>query len=234
MSENVPIKSTTRVSAARIVDHFQFELQRCKVPNCISCDFQSMMNYLCICTLIYVWIATTQPEESLACGEVRFQKSEHKYLANHVMETTQVDSEKTCAFRCTANKSCSSINYKTSGSDKGRCELNNKTVDETDDVDEKIDRSGFNHLAVIERVSMQYNLLTFIQFIVRIAYADIDVGFRRMHVRDSLVKKIIDIIISTYAYTSMINLQKVHIACRRNILHLPVAGSSNSKDCYAY
>ena len=32
----------------------------------------------------------------------------------------------------------------------------------------------------------------------------------------------------------MINLQKVHIACRRNILYLPVAGSSNSKDCYAY
>ena len=128
-----------------------------------------MMNYLCICTLIFVWIATTQLEESLACGEVRFQKSEHKYLANHVMETTQVDSETKCAFRCAANKSCTSINYKTSGSDKGRCELNNKTVDETDDVDEKIDHPESNHLAVIERVSMHCSILIFIDFIVRIA-----------------------------------------------------------------
>ena len=133
------------------------------------------MNYLVICTLTFLWIATTQPEERLACGEVRFQRSEHKYLANHVMETTQVDSEKRCVFRCAVNKSCTSINYKTSGSDKGRCEVNNKTVDATDDVDEKIDRSGFNHLAVIERVSIQYNLVIFIQFIVPIA--DFDVGF---------------------------------------------------------
>ena len=109
----------------------------------------------------------------MACGEVTFQKSAQKYLANHVMETTQVDSEKNCAFRCAANKSCTSINYKTSGSDKGRCELNNKTTDERNDVDEKINRPEFNHLAVIERVSMQYNILIFIEFIVRIA--DIDV-----------------------------------------------------------
>ena len=117
------------------------------------------MNYLDICTLIFFWIATTQPEESLACGEVRFQKSEQKYLTNHVMETTQVDSERKCAFRCAASKSCTSINYKTSGSDKGRCELNNKKVDETDDGDEKMDLPEFNHLAVIARVSMQYNIL---------------------------------------------------------------------------
>ena len=128
-----------------------------------------MMNYLSICTLIFVWMATTQLKESMACGEVRFQKSEQKYLANHVMETRQVDSAKKCAFGCAANKSCMSINYKTSGSDKGRCELNNKTVDKTDDVDEKIDHPEFNHLAVIERVSMQCSILIFIDFIVRIA-----------------------------------------------------------------
>ena len=116
------------------------------------------MNYLSIYTVILVWITTTQLEESLACGELRFHKSVQKCLASHVMETTQVDSEKKCAFRCAANKSCASINYKTSGLDKGRCELNNKTVDETDDADEKIDRPEFNHLAVIARVSMQYNI----------------------------------------------------------------------------
>ena len=117
------------------------------------------MNYVRACTLIFVWIATTQPEESLACGEVRFHRSEHKYLANHVMETTQVESEKKCAYRCAVNKSCTSINYKTSGSDKGRCELNNETVDEPDDVDERIDHPEFNHLAVMERVSIQFNII---------------------------------------------------------------------------
>ena len=70
-----------------------------------------------------------------------------------------MESEKKCAYRCAVNKSCTSINYKTSGSGKGRCELNNKTVDEPDDVDEKIDHPEFNHLAVIERVSVQFNII---------------------------------------------------------------------------
>ena len=149
------------------------------------------------------------------------------------METTQVDTEKKCIFRCATNKSCTSINYKTSGSDKGRCELNNEAVDETEDVDEKIDDADFNHLAVIERVSMPYNLLIFIHFIVRIA--DIDVGFCRVYVNDSLDnRQIIDIGISANTYNYMINLQNVYIACGRNILHLPVAGSSSSKAHYAY
>ena len=111
-----------------------------------------MMVYLSACALVF-WIATTQPGESLACEQVRFLKSEQKYLVNHVMETKQADSELKCVFYCAKNKSCTSINYQTFGDDKGQCELNNKTIDESSDVDDKIHDPEFNHLAVIERVS---------------------------------------------------------------------------------
>ena len=107
-----------------------------------------MMVYLSTCALIF-WITVTQLGESLACEEVRFLKSEQKYLKNHVMETKQAKSELKCGYYCSKNKSCTSINYKTSGKGKGRCELNNKTSH----VDDKIHDLEFNHLAVIERVS---------------------------------------------------------------------------------
>ena len=112
------------------------------------------MVYLSTFALVFAWIAATQKGESLACGQVRFKKSEQKYLANHVIETKQADSELECGFYCAADKSCASINYKTSGIGKGRCELNDKTVEEISEVDEKIHQPEFNHLAVIERVSI--------------------------------------------------------------------------------
>ena len=111
-----------------------------------------MMVYLSTYALVLFCIAATQ-QEGLACEQVTFLKSEQKYLANHVMETRQTDSELKCAFYCAKNKSCKSINYKTFGDDKGRCELNNKTVEVTSHVDDKIHDPEFNHLTVIERVS---------------------------------------------------------------------------------
>ena len=57
------------------------------------------------------------------------------------METKQADSELKCGFYCAKNQSCTSINYKTSGEGKGRCELNNKTVEEISHVDHKIHSS---------------------------------------------------------------------------------------------
>ena len=64
-----------------------------------------MMVYLSTCALVFLWLETTQPGESLACEQVRFQKSKQKYLANHVMKTKQADSELECAVHCVADKS---------------------------------------------------------------------------------------------------------------------------------
>ena len=126
-----------------------------------------MMVFLSACALVLFWIATTQPG-GLACEQVTFLKSEQKYLKNHVMETRQADSELKCGFYCAKNKSCKSINYKTSGVGKGLCELNNKTIEETSDVDDKIDNPEFNHLAVIERVSIVKHALYVLELLTLI------------------------------------------------------------------
>ena len=132
-----------------------FKLQHSKLTNRTTCtrDFQLMMVFLRACALVFFWIATTQPGESLAFEQAIFERNEQKYLANHVVETKQAGSELECGLHCIADKSCTSINYKTSGIGKGRCELNDKTVEETSHVDDKIHDPEFNHLAVIERVS---------------------------------------------------------------------------------
>ena len=111
------------------------------------------MAYFGASAFVFVWIATTQPGKSLACERVTYQISKQKYLANHVIETKQADSEMECGLHCVKNKLCTSVNYQISGIGKGRCELNNKTVQETSDVVEKIHHPEFNHLTVIERVS---------------------------------------------------------------------------------
>ena len=113
------------------------------------------MVYLGTCSLVFVLITIIQPRESLASEEILFKKSEQQYLSNHVMETKKTESELICGLYCAAEKSCTSINYKTSGSDKGQCELNDKTVEASSDIDDKIHHAKYNHLAVIQRVSVQ-------------------------------------------------------------------------------
>ena len=135
-----------------------FKLQYRRLTNCTACDFQLTMHvYLSV--LVFFCISATEIEEILACENVRFQESEQKYLPNHVMKTKQADSDLVCGLYCIADKSCTSINYKTSGIGKGRCELNNKTAEGTSDVDEKIHHPEFNHLVVIERVSVDLNAI---------------------------------------------------------------------------
>ena len=113
---------------------------------------------LSVCGLIFVWMATAKPRGSLAFDETIFKRNEQTYLADHVVETEQAHSEIECGVRCiVSEKSCTSVNFKTSGIGKGRCELNKKTVEETSDVDDKIHHPEFNHLALMKRVSIQVN-----------------------------------------------------------------------------
>ena len=133
-----------------------FELQHRQLTNRDACDFQLTMQVY-LSALVFFWIAAKQLEEIVACENVRFQESEQKYLPNHVMKTKQADSYLVCGLYCIADNSCTSVNYKTSGIGKGRCELNNKTTEDTSDVDETIHHPEFNHLVVIERVSIDLN-----------------------------------------------------------------------------
>ena len=129
------------------------KLKHSKLTSCTSCDFQLMMVHTSTCLLVFFWIATTQSGKGLASEEAIFKRNERKYLANNAIEIKQAESELECGLYCIADKSCTSVNYKTSGIGKGRCELNNKTAGETSDIDDKIHDPEFNHLPVIKRVS---------------------------------------------------------------------------------
>ena len=114
-----------------------------------------MMVYLSTSALFFFLIATTYLRESLASEEAILKRNEQRYLTDHVIETKQAGTELECGLHCLADKSCTSVNYKTSGIGKGLCELNYKTVKETSNVDDKIHDPEFNNLVVIERVSRQ-------------------------------------------------------------------------------
>ena len=113
------------------------------------------MVYLTTCALVFFLMVTTQQGESLVSQQAIFKRNKQKYLANHIIETKQADSELKCGIHCLGDKSCTSVNYKTSGIGKGRCELNDKTVEKTCNVNDKIHDAEFNNLVVIRRVSRQ-------------------------------------------------------------------------------
>ena len=102
----------------------------------------TMMIFLSICAVIFI---LKLPQQSV-CTDF-FLRNEQKYLANHVIETKQADSELECGLYCVADGSCASVNYKTLGIGKGRCELNSKTSDE------EIRNPEFTHLVVVKEVS---------------------------------------------------------------------------------
>ena len=108
---------------------------------------------LSICALIFIY---KLPQQGLCTKQAYFQRNEERYLANHVIETKQADSELECGLYCVADRSCASVNYKTSGVSKGRCELNNKTLQETSD--EETYNPEFTHLAVIQQVIYSYRI----------------------------------------------------------------------------
>ena len=95
-----------------------------------------------------------QPGECLVV-QAFFRKIEDKYLANHVIETKHAESELECSMHCVAHGSCKSVNYKTSGIGKGRCELSSKTLQDTFDDDGRRSDSEFNYFYVIKKVRGQ-------------------------------------------------------------------------------
>ncbi|CAB4021512.1 Hypothetical predicted protein, partial [Paramuricea clavata] len=104
---------------------------------------------LSICALIFV-SQITQPGECLV-EQAIFHTKEQTYLANHVIQTKQAETELECNMHCVADGSCASVNYKTSGIGKGLCELNSETLEETSDADGSLHNPEFNHLYIIEK-----------------------------------------------------------------------------------
>jgi hypothetical protein len=113
---------------------------------------------------------TKIPQGKCSIKQAFFLIKEQKYLANHVIETKQAESELQCSMHCVGVGSCVSINYKTSGIGKGLCELNNKTLQEISDTDENMQNHEFNHLYIMKKVrtlrTLLYNAWIYIIVIV--------------------------------------------------------------------
>ena len=61
---------------------------------------------------------------SHCCQEVIFLKSEGVYFANRVAQIKDAASEINCCIYCMKDDSCLSVNYQTSGRNRGLCQLN--------------------------------------------------------------------------------------------------------------
>ena len=86
------------------------------------------------------------------CNKVWFNHQEATYLANNVIKTEKAINVAHCGGLCLAENTCVSINYKKSGSDKGKCELNDKLM--KDSQENKKNDSDYDYLEIVgERVS---------------------------------------------------------------------------------
>ena len=79
-----------------------------------------------------------------------FRREGGTNLANNVINTKQRTSEAECGILCSKESSCVSVNYKKSGSDKGKCELNDKLMEDSEENKER--NSEFDYLEIVQRV----------------------------------------------------------------------------------
>ena len=84
--------------------------------------------------------------------EAVFRRKVGKYLANYVIRTENTTSELECGIHCSGDSLCASVNYKTSGTNIGLCELNSKALDERESDMLLLDSTDFNHLHIDTRV----------------------------------------------------------------------------------
>ena len=82
--------------------------------------------------------------------DVLFHRHRGKYLLNSVIRTVHAETESECGIYCSRDDACVSVNYKTTGKDRGLCELNHKTF--TDASSNSAERKEFNYLEILRKV----------------------------------------------------------------------------------
>ena len=117
--------------------------------------YLAMRVLLRVCSLFLIPSIT----RIVQCSEQAvYRRYKQKYLANHVLQTKQAESELHCGLLCFRHQLCASVNYKTSGTGKGRCELNYKKLDRASYADEEKKSLEFNHLDMIDLVSKRTHI----------------------------------------------------------------------------
>ena len=112
---------------------------------------------------------TFQPSHCLNVPAV-FRIISGTYIPNHVIETRHAETEFECGMLCVAHGSCVSVNCKTSGIGKGRCELNSKTFQDTSDDNEYTRNPEFEHIYIFQEV--RNNFVTSVYMILSLHLRD--------------------------------------------------------------
>ena len=79
-----------------------------------------------------------------------FRRKEGTYLADSIIKTVQTFEEIECGMLCSREISCASVNYKKFNFNQGRCELNDKLLEDPGGKKEK--DPEFVHLEIVVRV----------------------------------------------------------------------------------
>jgi hypothetical protein len=118
----------------------------------ITLTYKCAMAVLLTSICVLIFMISKIPQGECSIKQAVFLINKQRYLAYHVIETKQAESELQCGMHCVRVRSCVSVNYKISGIGKGLCELNNKTLLEISDADGNMHNSEFNHLDIIKKV----------------------------------------------------------------------------------
>ena len=133
----------------------------------MNCEFKTCVTNICTIRVrmtvllhISVLIFILEVPQQGKCLNVQaiFRNQEGKYLANHVIKTKHAKTELECSWHCVGQELCVSVNYKTSGIGKGRCELNNKTFQDKSDNGESLSNHEFKHIAIVKKVRENINI----------------------------------------------------------------------------
>ena len=139
--------------------------------------------------IAFIFVSQMAQSGSECSMQAFFRVYENKYLANHGIEKKKADSELECSLYCLRHGSCASINYKTSGIGKGRCELNRKKTQETSHVDDE-KNPEFNHLVLIPVRYLFYSsikwvyafLVSFNEHLLRYVYLYTNIKSRKIQI----------------------------------------------------
>ena len=89
--------------------------------------------------------------EGVCCShQALFKREVGQYLANNAIRTEQTNSELDCSALCSRESSCVAVNYKTSGENRGMCELKNKDLQ--DAAEDGRLMPEFTNLRILQRV----------------------------------------------------------------------------------
>ena len=83
-------------------------------------------------------------------NKILLRRHEGMQLARGVFRTEETSSQKECASLCAGESSCFSVNYKKSGWDQGKCEMNNKLLNQSKQYLQN--NTEFDYLEIVREV----------------------------------------------------------------------------------